>query len=296
MIIVGILIPTVILKRDKSQASSSTTVATGTTRMTTVSTARITTTTITTSTITRTTTSLPFTPGTNLSVQKKSYCFSSISYPYNSVSKINYRLGDLNYFLVQISMNPVQGKIYGVYNTVVGGNSTAAKPIINRTGQYPSSESPDKVYDGNLSTKYLSFGRCSINVDGSCGIHSGFYLELERGPTLVIGFRICTGDDRKDRDPVIVSLEGSNSTGEGFINGNSWTLLYKGPSGLNVDPGRKKCGPMQYFNNEKQYKSYRFLVSAIRAGSECVQYSEVELYTYWSQSTTVGFLYNSSVF
>ena len=140
----------------------------------------------------------------------------------------------------------------------------------------------------------LSFGGCiSTHSEQNCGARTGFYLELERGTTLVIGLRICTGDS-EDHDPTIVSLEGSNSTEENLINGSSWTLLYNGSSGLDVDPGREKCGPMQHFNNERQYKSYRFLVSRRRNDSDCVQYSEVELYTYWSQPITVGFLYNSS--
>ncbi|CAF1111858.1 unnamed protein product [Adineta ricciae] len=179
-----------------------------------------------------------------------------------------------------IPMKAVEGKVYGVYNTPVGANSTEAKPG-KSSGKYIPRESPDKACDGMVSTKYLSFGSCGeprreyIN----CGANTGFYLELEQGSTLVNGLKICTGDDAPERDPMLVSLEGSNMTETDLTFGSSWTLLYNGASGLHADPGRKQCGHILYFNNTEEYTSYRFLVSDIRKPAYCCQYSEVKLYS-----------------
>ncbi|CAF0991681.1 unnamed protein product [Adineta ricciae] len=181
-----------------------------------------------------------------------------------------------------IPTDAVQGIVYGVYNTSVGDDSKAATPG-KGIGQYITHESPGKACDGNVSTKYVSFGPCSEGTsyddDHGCGLRTGFFLKLETGSTLVNGLRVCTANDLLERDPIIVSLEGSNSTGTNLTLGASWTLLYDGPSGLLLDPGRRKCGPIQYFDNIVEYSSYRFLVSGKRRKADCIQYSEVKLYS-----------------
>ncbi|CAF1148111.1 unnamed protein product [Adineta ricciae] len=178
-----------------------------------------------------------------------------------------------------ISMAAVDRHVYGVCNTSAGADSVAANAGEWRC-QYMARESPDKACDGYVSTKYLSFGSCHSGGEGpTCGTGTGFYLELSRGPTLVNGMKVCTADDFEQRDPIHASLEGSSLSGRDLSLGSSWTLLYGGSSGLETDPGRKKCGPLQLFNNTKEYRSYRFLVSAKRNISNCVQYSEVQLYS-----------------
>ncbi|CAF1329522.1 unnamed protein product [Adineta ricciae] len=178
-----------------------------------------------------------------------------------------------------IPMKAAKGKVYGVYDTYIGGNSTEAEPGRNR-GNYMPGESPDKACDGRVSTKYLSFGPCGEAHPKSttCGVNTGFYLELEQGSTLVNGLKICTGDDVSGRDPILVSLEGSNMKETDLTFGSSWTLLYNGTSGLYRNPGRKQCGDILRFNNTEEYTSYRFLVSDKRKPTFCCQYSEVKLY------------------
>ena len=166
--------------------------------------------------------------------------------------------------------------IHGVYNTFVGGNSNAATRGTG-IGQYIKYESPDKACDGNISTEYVSFGSCHERT--SYADDYGFFLELETGPTLVNGLKVCKADDYFERDPIIVSLEGSNSTGINLTLGVSWRLLYNGPSGLILDPGKQNCGSIQYFDNIVKYSSYRFLVSSKRSKAYCSQYSELKLYS-----------------
>ncbi|CAF1457483.1 unnamed protein product [Adineta ricciae] len=180
----------------------------------------------------------------------------------------------------QIPLIAANGIIQGVYNTVVGGDSTAATPGLG-VGQYTATETPDKACDGDTSTKYVSFGSCvSTDVNDQCGLNTGLYLELQRGSTVVRALQIDTADDEPARDPLIVSLEGSNQSGTSLTLGSSWTLIYNGPSGLATDPDRKSGGSIQQINNMISYKSYRFLVSGKRSTSSAVQYSELILYGY----------------
>ncbi|CAF1026951.1 unnamed protein product [Adineta steineri] len=180
----------------------------------------------------------------------------------------------------QLPLVSINGTIIGIYKTTVGTNSTTATPG-NYIGQYIPTESPYNACDNNTGTKYLSFGTCGeTTIDSICGLNTGLYLELQRGLSLIIGLQMCTGNDYPERDPFIISLEGSNLSGTVLNLGTSWTLIYNGPSGLQTDPGRSTCGRFQSINNTIQYKSYRFLVSAKRSISNSVQYSEVHLYGY----------------
>ncbi|CAF1006642.1 unnamed protein product [Adineta ricciae] len=182
--------------------------------------------------------------------------------------------------MCMILLTAVQRKVYGVHNTFVGGDSTRATPGSKR-GQYSPEDSPDKACDGNVSTKYINYGSCEKMIfSDSCGLNTGFYLELARGSTLINGLKICLTGLSCPCGPTVVSLEGSNMTGTDLTLGSSWTLLYHGTSGLSDDPGRQKCGSLQHFNNTIAYTSYRFLVLAKNAGEVLVEYSEVQLYSF----------------
>lgn len=164
---------------------------------------------------------------------------------------------------------------------MVGGNSSASTPG-SAVGQYPVAETPPRGCDGNLTSKYLNFGSCTStsSVSITCGLNTGFYVELQRGSSLVIGLRLCTGNDAPERDPFTISLEGSNLSGSALVMGNSWTLIYNGTSGLQTDPGRNTCGVPQLVNSTSYYKSYRFLVSSKRSAENSMQFGELQLYGY----------------
>jgi hypothetical protein len=167
-----------------------------------------------------------------------------------------------------------------VFNTTVGSNSLAST-IGSSAGQSPLGQGPASACDGSISTKYVNFGPCTISDNApQCGLNTGFYLELQRGASLVTGLQICTANDYPDRDPFSVTLEGSNQSGTALTFGFSWNLIYSGISGLQADPGRNHCGIVQLFNNTIQYQSYRFLASSKRNISDSIQYSEVQLFGY----------------
>ncbi|CAF1053954.1 unnamed protein product [Adineta steineri] len=148
----------------------------------------------------------------------------------------------------------------------------------NSYGNYPSTQSLDKASGNNITTKYLNFGSyLYLNTYDICGLNTRFYVTLKRGVSLAMGVQICTADDMSARDPIIVTLEGSNSTNIDLTYGINWNLIYNGNSGLTNDPGRLTCGQTQFFCNSKQYMSYRFLVTRKRALANSVQYSEVRL-------------------
>ncbi|CAF1035305.1 unnamed protein product [Adineta steineri] len=161
-----------------------------------------------------------------------------------------------------ISLDSTDRGVYAIYQTKISKNSQRSA-VGNLYGSYPPDQSPDNACDGNHLTKYLNFGMC---------------FEDSHEVQCVTGLQICTAEDYATRDPLTISLEGSNEPYPTLILGPSWTLIYNGPSGLQKDPGRLTCGIVQLVNNSAQYKSYRFLVSGKRNISNSVQYSELKLF------------------
>ena len=167
--------------------------------------------------------------------------------------------------------------VYGIWNTVAGGSSIAASAGLSR-GNYPTPESPPNLFDGNANTKYTSFGSCASNSDPSvaCALDTGFYLTLQRGISLLQGFRIRTANDLPDRDPLTITIEGSNDVASSLTSGSSWTLIYTGVTGLSVDPGRLSWGSYQFLSNLVPFSSYRFLITSKRGVTDATQYADVE--------------------
>ncbi|CAF0796500.1 unnamed protein product [Adineta steineri] len=180
-----------------------------------------------------------------------------------------------------ISLISADGTVYGVRDTYAGSDSLSTDGIW--LGQfYPVGQSPDMACDDNTSTKYLNFGDCGPYGDSSytCGLSTGFYLELQRGASTITGFQVCTGGDSPERDPTSMTIEGSDESGSALTLGSIWTLIYSGITGLAIDPGRYTCAMVQLIDNPIQYKSYRFLITGKRSSSNSVQYSEVHLFGY----------------
>jgi hypothetical protein len=83
------------------------------------------------------------------------------------------------------------------------------------------------------------------------------------------------------RDSTKMTIEGSNQIGTSLTFGSSWTLLYNGTTGLDIDTGPSNAGVKQTLvNNQLQFSSYRFLITAKRGYDTCAEYSEIELYGY----------------
>jgi len=168
----------------------------------------------------------------------------------------------------------------GLWNTIAGGNQTISTPGLC-VGCYFPPQMPENAFDQNINTKYTHFGSCGVSVySPTCGINTGIYIPLRRGSSLLLAFRFCTANSLSGRDPLTVTIEGSNQPYSAFILSSSWTLIYNGSTGLDIDPGRSSYGIMQNLtSNTAWYKSYRILISSKRNLTQyAVQYGEIELF------------------
>ena len=180
--------------------------------------------------------------------------------------------------LEYISLNCTPDIVHGVSETVAGGNSTASSPGLVMLS-YPPTEVPYKGCDNDLNTKSLNFGSCNQIGERplDCGLRTGFYITPIQSDSLATGFRLCTAGDFPNRDPMNITLEGSNENGTDLALGSSWTLIYQGASGLAANPGRFKCGNRVFFSNTQTFSSYRLLITAKRGTDNSIQFSELIL-------------------
>jgi len=94
------------------------------------------------------------------------------------------------------------------------------------------------------------------------------------------GLHFTTANDAANRDPITVTLEGSNETSIDMLQmASSWTLIYNGSTGISatVDPGRNTYVTPQNFTNTKAFVSYRLLVTSQRGADIGTQYSEAQI-------------------
>ena len=168
--------------------------------------------------------------------------------------------------------------IVGLYNTSAGG------PTGVRNGRYSgTAEEPPKAIDNNVTTKYLNFGSTgwfSVTAPAP-GVDTGFYVTpIINNASVAIALRFATADDQPDRDPLSVTLEGTNSTLLDLA--SSWSLIYNGSTGIDptADPGRRRFVPQQNFSNTIAYRSYRLLVTSQRSAAWAAQYAEAQIIGY----------------
>ncbi|CAF1479303.1 unnamed protein product, partial [Rotaria sordida] len=168
-------------------------------------------------------------------------------------------------FLIQMKLNRTQ---------------TYDKMLMNISDKYLT-KSNVTIIGGNISIKSFNncFGSGSTNTKNlKTGLNTGFYLKLNAGICIVNGFQFTTATSHPKRDPIMVTLEGSNANKSLLTLGSSWTLMYNGSSGLESVPGRGKTGVLQMFNNSQPYRSYRLLVVLKRGVESGVHYSEFAFY------------------
>ncbi|CAF0971630.1 unnamed protein product [Adineta ricciae] len=173
--------------------------------------------------------------------------------------------------------------VYGIWNTSASHDSYPSSPGTS-TGNYFSTQGPTTLFDGFLSTKYINYGACNVTQGANltqCGQNTGVYFSPQHGPSLLLAFRLATPNSYPERDPLVVTIEGSNHSFLELTLGSSWTLIYNGSSGLDIDPGRTSWGVTMFIqNNTIWYSSYRFLIVSKRSTGQFVQYSELDLLTY----------------
>ncbi len=167
--------------------------------------------------------------------------------------------------------------IFGIWNTTAGGDSTASSAG-SGAGQYPAAQAPPNAIDGHVNTKYLNFGNGDSGVSSPTkGVGTGFYVTPLVGSTMLTGLRFATANDHSPRDPLTITLEGSNAVGADLTLGSSWTTIYSGPTGLEPVLARNTYGDVQGLPASDYYTSYRALVTSQRDNANSVQYSAVEL-------------------
>ena len=133
------------------------------------------------------------------------------------------------------------------------------------------------VLDGEIKSKYSNKGRDADCVNPP-GDNTGFVVTPQNGGAPVEKIQFSTSDDKPERDPMTITLEGSNDPNAMAGGGNGFTAIYSGSSGLRNDPGRRQWGRVMTFPNQTAYKTYRVLVTQARdAATDMVQYSAVRL-------------------
>jgi hypothetical protein len=165
--------------------------------------------------------------------------------------------------------------IVGVFNTTAGSFSGAT------IGTYSNTESPANAIDMNTGTKYLNFG-VSGSSSTTAGLNTGYFVSPRVGSSIAAGIIFYTANDGPNRDPTMVTLEGSNDGSAQLQLGGRWTLIYSGPSGISptVDPGRNTMCTLMNFYNTIPYMSYRLLITSKRGADNSVQYSEARIMGY----------------
>jgi hypothetical protein len=169
-----------------------------------------------------------------------------------------------------------------VWNTTIGDDSTPST-VGTGVGNYYMGEIPNNAFDNQTNTKYTNFGICSLVGPNSldCGVSTGLYLTPQRGSSLLLNLQFCTGNDLPPRDPLTITVEGSNESESLLTLGSSWTPIYNDSTGLQLNLSRETCGTMQSVaNNSIWYSSYRILVTSKRGVEIATQYSEVKLMGY----------------
>ncbi len=95
------------------------------------------------------------------------------------------------------------------------------------------------LIDGNTATKY--FNKAQDGTNGP-GINTGFVITPKLGASIINGFRFATANDSPGRDPLNITIEGSNATNANQAGGGGFTLIYEGTTSLFQDPGRNNWG------------------------------------------------------
>ncbi|CAF2695067.1 unnamed protein product [Rotaria sp. Silwood2] len=180
-----------------------------------------------------------------------------------------------------VSITNLDDIIVGLYSTSAGQSTGGDNGVYSTV-----SEQPPKAIDGFLSTKYLNFGNNGApeNIRNNSGANTGFFVVPSiSNASVAVAIRFATANDFPNRDPITVTLEGTNvTTIEALHLGSSWTLIYSGPTGINstTAPARSRYVPQQNFSNTIAFRSYRLLITSQRGLADCVQYAEAQILGY----------------
>src|SRR5206468_940581 len=96
---------------------------------------------------------------------------------------------------------------------------------------------------------------------------AGFITTLvANGPVTLTGVQFRAGNDSPARDPVTITIEGTNDPNPTTTLNSTWLPIYSGITGLTTDPGRDTQGPTVAFvpTTAGGFNSYRVLVTSVR--------------------------------
>lgn len=141
-------------------------------------------------------------------------------------------------------------------------------PIIASSSNSPGSEGVANAIDG-LPTKYLNF---DTRIGGT---PSGFVVTPQVADTVITGIGMQSANDAPERDPKIITIEGSNDENPTWTTGN-WELIYRNEE-VPAFTARFEWQYL-YFPNAKAYKHYRWTVIETQTPNGCcMQIANVEL-------------------
>lgn len=170
----------------------------------------------------------------------------------------------------------------GLWNTTAGGNGSLSRPG-EGPGTYKHDRPPIDGMDYNILTRYKSYGSCGNNSNASeCGINTGLHWIFGSCASLIVGLQFSTGERDQNRDPLTITIEGSNQNSSNLLLGSSWTMIYNGSTGLENVTDRTKYGTVVWMlDNVLWFTSYRLLVTSKRGPSDSVDYADVHFFGYW---------------
>lgn len=162
-----------------------------------------------------------------------------------------------------------------MWNTTAGGDSVRSLPG-SHMGTYWRSQPPEAAFDGNISSCYTNHGRCNATEeDPTCGEDTGVYFTFDNGSVVLKAFYFITQPSFSARDPLTITIEGSNENNSLLTRGSSWTLIYNDVTGLANVSARSTRGTVQILPNlSTAYASYRLLVTSKKGNQTCTSYSE----------------------
>ena len=156
----------------------------------------------------------------------------------------------------------VDDLVAAVKNTVKGAPNVAVDGTDSS-----DQEQVSHAIDGDIKSKHFNKAE-----------NTGLVVSAGLGASVVTAIRFATGNDSPERDPLAITLEGSNAPDSTTPGASGFTLLYEGPSGLAGQLERQQWGQTIHFTNTRAYKSYRVLICQSRGGPRAgAQYGEVEL-------------------
>ncbi|MFO1496977.1 MAG: hypothetical protein U1G07_01030 [Verrucomicrobiota bacterium] len=144
-------------------------------------------------------------------------------------------------------------------------------PIIASSVNSPGSEGVVNAIDGTQA-KYLNFD------NNNNAKPSGFIVTPAVGATIVNGLAMQSANDAPERDPLSVTLEGSNDDAVTDFNSGSWTVIY---ANTNVPAYTARYQTQTFkFDNFNAYKHYRWTVLLVQnapSTANSMQIAEVQL-------------------